>query len=130
MSATALAACKTDWAKARSRFDDARLISDEFTVNIVNATTAFLRGRQAHEAFRGGWTAEELFGVTLQKPFRVGLVCAVVNATLVIVKFDGPWAWVDAASNEEHGDGLYHHIRSDFQFRDSIPWWRHPTYTG
>jgi hypothetical protein len=89
-ASAALAACKADWAKARARYDDARVLGDEFILNIFNATNGFLRCRHAHEAFRGGWTAEELFGVTLEKPFRVGLMCAAVNATLAIVGFDGP----------------------------------------
>jgi len=130
-AAPSLVACKADWAKARHRYDDARVLGDEFILNIFNTTNSFLRSRHAHEAFRAGWTAEELFGVTLEKPFRVGLICAAVNATLAIVGFDGPWAWVNAPSiaGEDAVDALYHYIRTDFQYRDSVPWWRHPSYT-
>jgi hypothetical protein len=73
---------------------------------------------------------EELLGMTLETPSRFGLVCAAVNASLAIVHFDGAWVFVNAPSivGEDAGDSLHRYIRTDFQYRGTVPWWRHPTY--
>jgi hypothetical protein len=130
-ASAALAACKADWAKARAHYGHARLLGEEFILDMFNATNDFLGSRRAREAFRGGWTMKELFGVTLEMPYRFGLVCAAVNATLAIVDFDGAWVFVNARAiaSEDAGDALHRYIRADFQYPGSVPWWRHPTYT-
>lgn len=104
---------------------------DEFLFDLITATNKFLSGPQAREAFRGDWTKEDLFGVTLEQPHQFGLVCAVVNASLAIVCFDGGWVFIKtpAIPGEDGTDTVLRYFRSAFRHRGSVPWWRHPTYS-
>ena len=128
MGAADLTACKVDWVKARPHYGPR--LGDEFLFDLIKATNNFLAGRQAADAFRGGWTMEELFGMSLDRPYQFGLVCAVVNATLVITGFDGGWVFIKtpAIPGEDGGDTILRYLRTTFQHPDSVPWWRHPTY--
>jgi hypothetical protein len=128
-AAAALAACKADWVGARGRYRH-RVSGDQFILDMLNATNHFLDSHQAVDAFRGGWTMEELLGMTLETSSRFGLVCAAVNASLAIVHFDGAWVFVNAPSiaDRDAGDSLQRYIRTDFQYRGSVPWWRRPIY--
>lgn len=92
----AYAACKTDWQKARGRFPRSRQCGDDLLVELFNATNRFFKSADGREAFRGGWTAEELFGITLEEPRRLGAISAAVYANLHIIRFDGPWIWTAA----------------------------------
>jgi hypothetical protein len=118
-AAAALASCKADWSKARANYGNR--VRDEFLFDLITATNKFLSGPQTREAFRGDWTKEDLFGITLEQPHQFGLVCAVVNASLAIVCFDGP--------GEDGTDTVLRYFRSAFQHPSSVPWWRHPTYS-
>ena len=130
VAAAALAACKADWSKARTYFSG-WVERDELLRDLITATNKFLSGSQARQAFRGGWTKEELFGITLEPPHQLGLICAVVNASLAIECFDGGWVFVKtpAMSGEDGGDEVVRYFRTTFQYRDSMPWWRHPAYS-
>ena len=127
-TAAAFAACKADWSKARANYGS--WVRDEFLLDLITATNKFLGSPQAREAFRGGWTSEELFGITFEPPHQLGLVCAVVNASLAIVSFDGGWVFVKtpAMPGEEDSDSVLRYFRSAFQYDHSVSWWRHPTY--
>ena len=127
--AASLAACKSDWSKARASYGNR--VRDEFLFDLITATNKFLSGPQAREAFRGDWTIEELFGITFEQPHQFGLVCAVVNASLEIVCFDGGWVFIrtPAIPGEEGGDSVLRYFRSTFQHHGSLPWWRHPTHS-
>lgn len=129
-SRSAYTACKADWIGARRAYPQTRQRGDDLLLELFNATNRFFRSSDARKAFRGGWTAEELFGITLETPRRLGAVCAAVYANLAIVHFDGAWVFVDAPSiaGEDAGDSLHRYIRTDFQYRGSVPWWHHPTY--
>ena len=125
--AAALAACKADWSKARANYGS--WVRDQFLLDLITATNSFLSSPQAREAFRGGWTREELFGITFEPPHQLGLVCAVVNASLAIVRFDRGWVFVKTpAMPEEGGDTVLRYFRSAFRYGDSASWWHHPTY--
>ncbi len=127
-AAAARADCKADWRNARAHYGNR--LCDDFLFDLVTATNKFLSGSQARRAFRGGWTKEELFGITLEEPRQLGLICAVVNASLAIECFDGGWVFVKtpAIPGEGGGDEVLRYFRTSFQYRDSVPWWRHPTY--
>ena len=126
--AAALATCKADWSKARANYGS--WVRDELLLDLITATNSFLSSPQAREAFRGGWTREELFGITFEPPHQLGLVCAVVNASLAIVRFDGGWVFVKtpAMHDEEGPETVLRYFRSAFQHDDSVSWWHHPTY--
>ena len=128
-AAAAPASCKADWSKARANYGNR--VRDEFLFDLITATNKFLSGPQAREAFRGDWTKEDLFGVTLEQPHQFGLVCAVVNASLAIVCFDGGWVFIKtpAIPGEDGTDTVLRYFRSAFRHRGSVPWWRHPTYS-
>jgi hypothetical protein len=127
-AAASFAVCKADWSKARANYGS--WVRDEFLLDLINATNSFLSSAQAREAFRGGWTREELFGITFERPHQLGLVCAVVNASLAIVRFDGGWVFVKtpAMHDEEGPETVLRYFRSAFQHGDSVSWWHHPTY--
>ena len=129
VAAAALADCKTDWSKARTYYSG-RVERDELLRDLITATNKFLSGSQARQAFRSGWTKEELLGITLEPPRQLGLICAVVNASLAIECFDGGWVFVKtpAITGEGGGDEVLRYFRTSFQYRNSVPWWRHPTY--
>jgi hypothetical protein len=125
--AIVLSACKADWEKARSKYAQAPQLGDELLSELFDATDAFFRGPQGRAAFRGGWAAQELFGITLEKPRRFGVICAAVFAKVDILDFDGPWVWIrtSAIDGDEDGDSIARHIRTDYRFRQTVPWWRH-----
>jgi hypothetical protein len=126
--AAALAACKADWSKARANYGS--WVRDEFLLDLITATNSFLSSPQAREAFRGGWTIEELFGISSEPPHQLGVVCAVVNASLAIVRFDGGWVFVKtpALQGEGGADTVLRYFRSAFQHGQSVLWWNHPAY--
>jgi len=105
-------------------------VRGEFLLDLITATNSILSSSQAREAFRGGWTREELFGISFEPPHQLGLVCAVVNASLAIVRFDGGWVFVKTPvlQGEEGPDTVLRYFRSAFQHGDCISWWHHPTY--
>ena len=129
VTAAAFADCKADWSHARVHYGNR--VRDEFLFDLISATNKFLSGSQARQAFRGGWTKEELFGITLEPPHQLGLICAVVNASLAIESFDGGWVFVKtpATPGEDDSDEVLRYFRTTFQHRYSVPWWRHPTYS-
>jgi hypothetical protein len=130
-AAAAQRACKADWERARSTYAHTRQLGDDLLIELFDATNKFFNGAQARDAFRGGWTAEELFGITLEKPRRCGAVCAAVYANVDTIRFDGPWVWINTPPIAEERDGgsLQRRIRTDFRFLRAVPWWRHPSPT-
>ncbi len=122
-------ACQSDWQKARSRYAHPPPLGDELLIALFDATNKFFKGPQARAAFSGGWTAAELFGITLEKPRRFGAICASVYAAVDIVRFDGPWVWIHtpAIDEEDEGASISRLIRTDYRFRRTVPWWRHPS---
>lgn len=125
----AYAGCKADWRRARGAYAHTRQRGDDLLFELFDATNRFFRGADAREAFRAGWTAEELFGITLEKPRRFGAICAAVYANLDIMGFDGPWVWTSMPPiHGEHDEySIQRRIRTDFRFIRAVPWWRHPS---
>jgi hypothetical protein len=122
-------ACKADWERAQSTCARARQLGDDLLIELFDATNEFFNGAQARDAFLGGWTSEELFGMTLDRPRRCGAVCGAVYARLNTIRFDGPWVWIGTPrmAHELDGRSLQRRIRTDFRFLRVVPWWRHPS---
>jgi hypothetical protein len=115
----ALAICKAEWADARLRFCGAL---DPSTQKLIQATDEFLVSDYALEAFQGGWTMEELFGMGRGgDQTQGGLICAAA-AGLEIVRFDGPRVWLRVG--QEAGDHGLCYSRKDFSHSKIQPWWQ------
>jgi hypothetical protein len=118
----ALAICKAEWADARLRFSGAL---DPSTQNLIRATDEFLASDHALDAFKGGWTMEQLFGMGRREyATQCGLICLAARGTIEIVRFDEGRVWIRVANVPEDDDHPISYRPQDFVVSNSQPWWQ------
>ena len=76
----ALAICKAEWADARLRYSG---VLDPPTQKLFRATDEFLATDHALDAFKGGWTVEQLFGMGRgEYATQCGLICLAARGVI------------------------------------------------
>ena len=123
MSAEAtLAICKAEWAHARLRFVS---VHNPSTQKLVCATDQFLASDDALDAFKGGWTVEQLFGMGRgERAAQVGLVCLVACGDIEIVRFDEKRVWIRVANVPGDDAHPVSYRPKEFLVSNSPPWWQ------
>ncbi len=119
----ALAICKAEWADARLRFSGVPVNAS--TQKLLEATDVFLASDYALDAFKGGWSMEQLFGMGRGEfAAHCGLICQAALGAIEIVRFDEKRVWI-RVPNAPGDDGIPISYRSrDFSISNSPPWWQ------
>jgi hypothetical protein len=119
----ALAICKAEWADARLRYAGPDV--DPSTLKLVRATDAFLVSHHALDAFKGGWTLEQLFGLGRgEHATEWGLICLAARGIIEIVRFDESRVWIRVPNAPGAGATPVSYRPKDFPVSNGRPWWQ------
>lgn len=113
-----LAICKAEWADARLRHGD---IANPAMQKLAHFTDAFLASDHALDAFRAGWSIEQLFGMRRDGGQACGLICLAALGAIEIDRFDEAGVWLRPAGEI---DTPISYQPKDFPVDGAVPWWQ------
>ena len=98
---------------------------DSSTQDLIIATDAFLVSDHALDAFKGGWTLEQLFGLGRgEHATEWGLICLAARGIIEIMRFDESRVWIRVPSAPGAGATPISYRSKDFPVSNSRPWWQ------